>query len=180
MALARVVIAATGKFPNVGRAFFEAGPLFGATRLAAELAALERAGALKVPDPERAAWHFLDLCQSYVFKRLLFGVVDRVQPEEIEAAVNAGVEVFLKAYGALAAARAGSDIAVLRDFCGDFMRDRRVIEQSGQRDPAEQIAQQGRQKEPHEIVADARGAGRRPRTPPRLIRRRCARSGRAK
>ncbi len=100
LALARVVIAATGKFPNVGRAFFEAGPLFGATRLAAELAALERAGALKVPDPERAAWHFLDLCQSYVFKRLLFGVVDRVQPEEIEAAVNAGVEVFLKAYGA--------------------------------------------------------------------------------
>jgi AcrR family transcriptional regulator len=99
LALARVVIAAAEKFPNVGRAFYEAAPLYGATRLAAELSALERAGALKVPDPERAAWQFVDLCQSYVYKRLLFGVVESVKPEEIEAAVNAGVEVFLKAYG---------------------------------------------------------------------------------
>jgi len=99
LALSRVVIAAVEKFPNVGRTYYEAGPLFGATRLAAELAALDAAGALKVPDPERAAWHFLDLCQSYVFKRLLFGVVESVSPEEIEASVKAGVEAFLRAYG---------------------------------------------------------------------------------
>jgi AcrR family transcriptional regulator len=99
LALARVVIAAAEKFPNVGRAYYEAGPLYGATRLAEELAALEKAGALKVPDPERAAWHFTDLCQSYVFKRRLFGMVDSVSREDIEASVRAGVEVFLKAYG---------------------------------------------------------------------------------
>ena len=78
--LARVVIAAAEKFPNIGRAFYEAGPLYGATRLAAELENLEKSGALKVPDPERAAWQFVDLCQSYVYKRLLFGVVDFDQP----------------------------------------------------------------------------------------------------
>jgi len=100
LALVRVVIAAVEKFPNVGRAFYEAGPLFGATRLADELQALEKAGVLTVPDPERAAWHFLDLCQSYVFKRLLFGVTETASPEEIEASVKAGVEAFLKAYGA--------------------------------------------------------------------------------
>ena len=100
LALARVVVAAAEKFPNVGRAFYEAGPLYGATRLGAELSALERSGALNVPDPERAAWQFVDLCQSYVYKRLLFGVVDSVKPDEIEASVNAAVEVFLKAYGA--------------------------------------------------------------------------------
>jgi AcrR family transcriptional regulator len=99
LALTRVVIAAAEKFPNVGRTFYEAGPLYGATRLAAELGALEKAGAVKAPDPERAAWHFLDLCQSYVFKRLLFGVVEGLTAEEIESAVQAGVEVFLKAYG---------------------------------------------------------------------------------
>jgi AcrR family transcriptional regulator len=98
LALARVVVAAVEKFPNIGRAFYEAGPLFGATRLAAELAALEKAGALKVPDPERAAWQFVDLCQSYVYKRVLFGVVDSVTEEEIEHAVTAGVDVFLKTY----------------------------------------------------------------------------------
>jgi AcrR family transcriptional regulator len=97
--LARVVIAAAEKFPNVGRAFYEAAPLYGATRLAAELVNLETSGALKVPDPERAAWQFVDLCQSYVYKRLLFGVVDSISREDIEASVEAGVDVFLKAYG---------------------------------------------------------------------------------
>ena len=59
----------------------------------------EKSGALKVPDPERAAWQFVDLCQSYVYKRLLFGVVDSISREDIEASVEAGVDVFLKAYG---------------------------------------------------------------------------------
>ena len=49
--LARVVIAAAEKFPHIGRAFYEAGPLYGATRLAAELEHLQKSGALKVPDP---------------------------------------------------------------------------------------------------------------------------------
>jgi len=100
LALARVIVAAAGKFPNVGRAFFEAGPLYGATRLAAELENLQKSGALKVADPERAAWQFVDLCQSYVYKRLLFGVVDSISREDIEASVEAGVDVFMKAYGA--------------------------------------------------------------------------------
>jgi AcrR family transcriptional regulator len=99
LALARVIVAAAGKFPSVGRAFFEAGPLYGATRLAAELENLEKSGALTVPDPERAAWQFVDLCQSYVYKRLLFGVVDSISREDIEASVEAGVDVFMKAYG---------------------------------------------------------------------------------
>jgi AcrR family transcriptional regulator len=99
LALARVVIAATEKFPRLGQAFFESGPQYGATRLAEELRALEKAGAVRVPDPERAAWQFIDLCQSYVFKRMLFGVVDSVGHEDIEASVRAGVDVFLKAYG---------------------------------------------------------------------------------
>ena len=97
--LARVVVAAADKFPSVGRTFYEAGPFYGATRLSDELRALEKRGALHVPDPERAAWQFVDLCQSYVYKRLLFGVVDSVSRADIEAAVKAGVDVFLKAYG---------------------------------------------------------------------------------
>jgi len=99
LALGRVVIAAAEKFPHVGRAFYEAGPLYGARRIAAELSALEKAGLLNVPDPERAAWQFVDLCQSYVYKRLLFGVVESLSREEIEGAVKAGVDVFLRAYG---------------------------------------------------------------------------------
>ena len=54
----------------------------------------------RYPTPERAAWQFVDLCQSYVYKRLLFGVVNSISREEIEASVEAGVDVFMKAYGA--------------------------------------------------------------------------------
>ena len=86
-----------GEIPQYRARLLRGRPLFGATRLAAELEHLEKAGALKVPDPERAAWQFVDLCQSYVYKRLLFGVVDSISREEIEASVEAGVDVFLKA-----------------------------------------------------------------------------------
>ncbi len=100
ISIARVVIGAAEKFPSVGRALYEAGPHYGVTRLAGELRRLEEAGSLRLPDPERAAWQFIDLCQSSIYKRVLFGVVDHLPPEEIEAAVTAGVDVFLKAYGA--------------------------------------------------------------------------------
>jgi AcrR family transcriptional regulator len=100
LALSRVVIAAAEKFPNIGRVFFEAGPLYGNQRLAERLRAFEQAGLIKAPDPERAAWHFLDLCFSASYKRLLFGVVESISREDIEASVGAGVDVFLKAYGA--------------------------------------------------------------------------------
>jgi AcrR family transcriptional regulator len=100
LALTRVVIAACEKFPNIGRVFFEAGPLYGNQRLAERLGALEQAGVLRVPDPERAAWQFVDLCISGGYKRLLFGVVNSLSREEIEATVEAGVDVFMKAYGA--------------------------------------------------------------------------------
>jgi AcrR family transcriptional regulator len=99
LALTRVVIAACDKFPNIGRVFFEAGPLYGNERLAERLRALEEAGVVRVPDPERAAWQFVDLCISGGYKRLLFGVVNSLTREEIEATVEAGVDVFLKAYG---------------------------------------------------------------------------------
>ena len=94
-----LVIAAAEKFPNIGRVFFEAGPLYGNRRLAERLRELEQAGVVRVPDPERAAWHLLDLCLSGGYKSLLFGVVNSLSREEIEAAVEAGVDVFLKAYG---------------------------------------------------------------------------------
>src|ERR1700683_1296182 len=61
-ALARIVIAVAEKFPNIGRAFYEAGPLYGATRLAAELEHLQKSGALKMAAPEGAACQFADLC----------------------------------------------------------------------------------------------------------------------
>jgi AcrR family transcriptional regulator len=96
----RTVIAACAKFPRLGRTFFEAGPLFGRTCLSNYLQRKSEQGVLEIDDFERAAWHFLELIQGGTFKSLLFRMVDEVTPEEIAATVDAGVEVFLRAYGA--------------------------------------------------------------------------------
>ncbi len=98
VAQVRVVIAATAKFPQLGRAFYEAGPRYGVQRLAAQLDAFAKAGALEIVDAELAARQFISLCCSDWHKQVLFGVVDTVPPSDISAAVDAAVEVFLKAY----------------------------------------------------------------------------------
>ena len=95
----RTVIAVTGKFPQLGRAFYEAGPLYGATKLAAYLAEQAKQGNLRVRDPERAAWQFLELCQSGMYKRVLFGMSDQLDRPEIEDGVAAAVDTFMAAFG---------------------------------------------------------------------------------
>jgi hypothetical protein len=93
------VIAAAGKFPQLGKAFFEAGPCFGAGCLATYLRRKSEQGVLDIKDFELAAWQFLELIQAGRFKSLMFRMRDDIAPAEIFAGVEAGVDVFLKAYG---------------------------------------------------------------------------------
>ena len=98
LAQARVVVAAATKFPRLGRAFYEAGPLYGVRLLAERLERFVAAGKLSIDDTERAARQFIDLCTADTLKRVLFAMVDTVTPEEVGATVDAAVAMFLKAY----------------------------------------------------------------------------------
>ncbi len=100
LAHVRMVIAASHKFPQLGRAFYEAGPCFGANRLSSYMRRMTDEGRLKIADIDRAAWQFLELCQAGTFKPLLFRMVDELTMAEIEAGVSAAVDVFLAAYAA--------------------------------------------------------------------------------
>ncbi|WP_264049273.1 TetR/AcrR family transcriptional regulator [Methylobacterium flocculans] len=97
--LIRMVIGACEKFPRLGQAFFEAGPVQGATRLGAYLDAQVAAGRLRPGDTNLAARQFLQLCQAGLLTRLLFGAGDGVTPEEIAHHVTQAVRVFLAGYG---------------------------------------------------------------------------------
>lgn len=115
LAHVRTVIAAAGKFPQLGKAFFEAGPLYGATCLAGYFRRKSEQGLFDIDNPERAAWQFLELIQGGRFKALMFRMMDEIAPEEIAETVQAGVDVFMKAYGAKSAGggeRAGAADAV--------------------------------------------------------------------
>ncbi len=100
LAFFRIVVAASAKFPQIGKAFYEAGPCVGAARLGTYLARLSAQGALTVPDPELAARQFLDLCKTGIYLRLLLG--DTVAPsrEEMDRNLDSAIEMFLAAYGA--------------------------------------------------------------------------------
>jgi AcrR family transcriptional regulator len=104
LAQVRTVIAASAKFPQLGRAFYQAGPCFGASRLSDYMRRMNDEGALRIADIDRAAWQFLDLCQAGTFKPLLFCMIDELSAGEIEAGVRAAVDVFMAAYGAPAPA----------------------------------------------------------------------------
>lgn len=104
LAQVRIVIAATGKFPSLGRAFYESGPCYGEARLAERLETWRRAGLLRFDDGRVAARQFIDLCKSGVFGACLFGVTEAATPETILQTVDRAVDIFMRVYGADSAA----------------------------------------------------------------------------
>jgi AcrR family transcriptional regulator len=98
IALVRTVSAAAAKFPAIGRAFFEAGPQYGADRLAVYFAQQVEASALVIDDVNLAAWQFLESLQGGHLKRMLFCVCDPPPQAAVEKAVARAVEMFMGLY----------------------------------------------------------------------------------
>jgi AcrR family transcriptional regulator len=99
LAHVRTVLAVAAKFPEVGRAFYDAGPRFGTDRLSQYLANQMQAGRLASMDPHTAATVFITLCQGDLFKRLLFREIEVASPAEIEACVTSAVQYFMTLFG---------------------------------------------------------------------------------
>ncbi len=99
LAYTRMVIAAAAKFPDIGRAFYEAGPAFGVKRVGDFLRQRRLAGEIKVDDTELAAHQFLDLCVSGIMKPLLFGMRESPEPALVAARVEAAVTMIMARYG---------------------------------------------------------------------------------
>jgi len=94
--LRRLVIGEAGRFPALGRAFYERGPRRTMDALAAAFARLAEQRELKVDDPALAAEHFNWLVMSIPLNRaMLLG--DDEQPD-LDRYADEGVRVFLAAY----------------------------------------------------------------------------------
>ena len=99
LAIHRVVMSESKRFPELGRAFYESGPKMFSSVFREWLAGQSRAGRLRADDPGRMGEHFMGMLKSGVWTRAALGVAPPPSEEEIEATVNGAVEAFLRAYG---------------------------------------------------------------------------------
>jgi AcrR family transcriptional regulator len=95
----RLVVAESHRAPEIGRAFYEAGPGTGAMRMAGGIAKAVADGRLRPCDPMKAAHQFVGLCQNRMLKACLCNAMDEPTLAEIDAEVAAAVETFLAAFG---------------------------------------------------------------------------------
>jgi AcrR family transcriptional regulator len=95
----RLVVAEAGRFPELGRIFFENGPKRGVERIAAYLDGAMDLGQLRRCEPLVAGQWFLDLILSGIHRRRLWGVLDDIGHAAIRAHCATAVDIFLAAFG---------------------------------------------------------------------------------
>ncbi len=95
----RMMMSEAMRFPEIGRAFYEAGPKQGAHRVGEYFATAIEAGELKRDDPDMMAQNFLDLCLSRLHFRRLWNVTPAPTAEDVRANVARAVSIFLAAFG---------------------------------------------------------------------------------
>lgn len=96
--LHRLIFAEVGRFPEIGRMFYEAGPRRGETRFAEYFEAAMIAGHFPAGDPMIAGQRLKDLVLSDVYLRMLWGVLEPLGPVELSAHVARSVDIFLRAF----------------------------------------------------------------------------------
>lgn len=100
MQLRRLVIGEAGRFPELGRSFYERGPERTVAALATAFERLGERGLLQVDDARLAASHFNWLVMSAPVNRaMLLGDDDPPTPAELDLYADAGARAFLAAYG---------------------------------------------------------------------------------
>jgi TetR/AcrR family transcriptional regulator, mexJK operon transcriptional repressor len=101
LAIHRVVVAESVRFPELGRAFYENGPEVFRRTFAAWLDAQVVSGRLAVPDALMAADQFVGMLRTPgVFLRASLGLPPPPSDAEIDATVAAAVRTFLRGYAA--------------------------------------------------------------------------------
>ncbi len=96
----RLVTAESVRFPEIGRAFYNAGPVQVRRWLASNLERLIANGRIRPGDTMKMAELFFDLCMSGLHQSVLWSVAELPTAPEMRANAERGVRVFLAAYGA--------------------------------------------------------------------------------
>jgi len=100
IALHRLVAAEAGRFPEMGRIFYERAPRMTHKMLAEFLSGAMDRGQLRRDDPLVAARLLMTLSMAGSHQQLVFGLIDSATPERIAADIDQALDVFMRAYSA--------------------------------------------------------------------------------
>ncbi|UZD90517.1 TetR/AcrR family transcriptional regulator [Cognatishimia activa] len=95
----RICVAERDRFPELGQAYYEAGPGNGHEQMVEHLRESVSRGELNIDDVDMAAYQFSELCKTKLFNLACFGVRTEFSDDEILSVANATVEMFMKSYG---------------------------------------------------------------------------------
>ncbi len=99
LAIYRITIAESVRFPELGAAFHAAGPQRFCDRVGGWLAVQQNAGLVRADDLEIATQQFMALMRSGTFLRATLGLQPAATEQEIVSTVAAAVDTWLAAFG---------------------------------------------------------------------------------
>jgi TetR/AcrR family transcriptional repressor of mexJK operon len=99
LAIYRIALAESARFPELGRAFYDNGPRRFGEQFSNWLTTLISQGQVRPANTEIATHQFMAMMRSGVFLRRSLAVPPEASSEEIHATVTAATDTWLRAYG---------------------------------------------------------------------------------
>ncbi|MBB5685444.1 AcrR family transcriptional regulator [Sphingobium boeckii] len=103
VSLYRLVVAEAGRFPEMGRIFYNRGPRRTWELLAEFLSSAMNDGIIRRADPLDAARFLVSLCMADCHQQLLMGMIQSAPPEAVERDIDRAIAVFMNTFAADAA-----------------------------------------------------------------------------
>lgn len=100
IALHRLVVGETNRFPEIGHIFYDRAPRLTQKLLAGFLADAMDQGVLRAVDPLNAARQLIALCMAGGHQQMLMGMIDAITPDAVEAEIDRAMTTFMRAYAA--------------------------------------------------------------------------------
>jgi hypothetical protein len=94
----RICVAEADRFPDLGRQFYESGPLLIRGKIRDYLRSATARGELQVEDFDLAADQFAELCRADLVPRFLFNIDASFTEEERSRIIEGAVDTFLARY----------------------------------------------------------------------------------
>ncbi len=95
----RIAVTESVRFPEIGQAFYDSGPMILRASLGNYLRGAVERGELAIPDIDLAADQFGELCKADLLNRLLLGVDKKIVATDMDRVVKGAVAMFLARYG---------------------------------------------------------------------------------